>query len=93
VERIPAENQLKLDKTYEQQRDQVNKVIIPTVIDALDQDTFPVVEGIVYEILHKLHRHQREEYLMKKKPDLEQDEQKRRKHRNGRRSTVSDNLI
>ena len=57
MNRIPSKNKLELEKTYEQQRNKVNKVIIPTIMDALDQDTFPVIEGVVYEILHKLHRH------------------------------------
>lgn len=88
---VPPDKQLELNRTYEQQHDLVNSVIIPTVMNALDQDTFPIIEGIVYEILHKLHRHRREDYLMKKKSMSEQNEHNRRKHRNSRRSEVSNN--
>lgn len=88
---VPPDKQLELNRTYEQQHDLVNSVIIPTVMNALDQDTFPIIEGIVYEILHKLHRHRREDYLMKKKSTSEQNEHNRRKHRNSRRSEVSNN--
>ena len=89
MNRILKETQLELNKTYEQQRNCVNKVIIPTVMDTLDQDTFPIIEDVVYKLLHKLHRHQREDYLMKKKSESVQDSNKRRKHKNGRRNEVS----
>ena len=82
-----------MDKTYKQQRDRVSKVIIPTIMATLDQDTFPIIEDIVYKALHNLHRHQREEHLMKKRSELDQDNHKRRKHRNGRRSEVSNVII
>ena len=60
------EAQLNLNKTFEQQHNLVNSVIIPTVTEILDQETYPVTDGIVYEIIYKLYRHQREEYLLKK---------------------------
>ena len=84
---------MELDKTYEQQRDRVNKVIIPTIMDTLDPDTFPIIENIIYKVLHNLHRHKREDYLMKNRSELDQDTNKRRKHKNSRRSEVSNVII
>lgn len=83
---------MELNKTFEQQVNLVNNVIVPTAMNTLDQDTFPVLDSIVYDIIHKLHRHRREEYLMKLRSETEQEAQKRRKHRNCRRSEVIDNL-
>ncbi|PKY56712.1 hypothetical protein RhiirA4_477194 [Rhizophagus irregularis] len=83
---VPPDKQLELNRTYEQQHDLINSMIILTVMNALDQNTFPIIKGIVYEILHKLHRHRCEDYLMKKKSTSEQNEHNRRKHRNSRQS-------
>jgi hypothetical protein len=51
------DKQLELNKTYEQQYNLINSVIILTVMNTLDQDTFLIIKGIVYKILHKLHWH------------------------------------
>jgi hypothetical protein len=58
-------------------------------MSALDSDTFPVTEGIVYDMVHARHKHQREEHLKKTRSTNFQDEQARRKHLNSRRNDVS----
>jgi hypothetical protein len=56
---------------------------------ALDKEMFSVSEGIVYEMIHNRHKHQREEYLKKQQSSANQDKQNRRKHLNSRRNDVS----
>jgi len=60
---IPDNNRLKLEKTFAQQRNKVNKSIVPRLMDVLDTDVFPVVDNIVYDMVYNLHRHRREEFL------------------------------
>jgi len=67
----------------------INEVIVPTVMDALDTNMFPVAEGIVYDMIHNRHKHRCEEYLRKQQSVAIQDEQSRRKHLNSRRNDVS----
>ncbi|PKY61398.1 hypothetical protein RhiirA4_522086 [Rhizophagus irregularis] len=86
IERIPAESRLNLDNTFESQRNLVNGTIVPTVMNALDSDTFPVTEGVIYDIIHIRHKHQREEHLKKSRNEEYQDEQTRRKNLNSRRN-------
>jgi hypothetical protein len=62
--------------------------MVPAVMEALDSDTFPVVETIVYDMIHNRHKHQREEYLKRQQSSTFQDEQARRKHSNSRRNDV-----
>lgn len=85
---MPIASQLNLDETFEDQKDLVNNTIVPTVMEALDKETFPITETIVYEIIHNRHKHQREEHLKKKQSEKVQDEQNRRKHSNSRRNDV-----
>jgi hypothetical protein len=86
---MPNENQLQLDQTFESQRNLVTNTIVPTVMKALDKDMFSVAEGIVYEMIHNRHKHQREEYLKKQQSSAHRDKQNRRKHLNSRRNDVS----
>jgi hypothetical protein len=79
-----------LNKTFEEQRNLVNSTIVPTVMKTLDQETFPIVDGVVYDIFHSRHRHQREEFLKKNRSDEFKDKQNRRRHANSQRSDVSD---
>ncbi|CAB4445407.1 unnamed protein product [Rhizophagus irregularis] len=55
-------------------------------MNALDSDTFPVTEGVIYDIIHIRHKHQREEHLKKSRNEEYQDEQTRRKNLNSRRN-------
>lgn len=41
--------------------------IIPALLKVLDPETYLIGEGVLYEIIHQQHRHQREEILRKKK--------------------------
>ena len=87
---MPSESRLSLSDTYENQRQLVNK-LVPAVMNALDQESFPVSEGIVREIIHNRHKHQREGYLSRRKPETFQKEQEKRKHQNSRRNDVTTN--
>jgi hypothetical protein len=87
---MPNETRLDLEQTFDAQKNIVNNNIVPTVMETLDLETFPVSEGIVYEIIHNCHKHQREEHLLKQKSEESQDEYFRRRHLNSRRNDVSD---
>jgi hypothetical protein len=64
-------------------------MIVPTVMNALDSEMFPVGEGIVYEMIHNRHKHQHEEYLKSLQSSIYRDEQARQKHQNSRRNDIS----
>ncbi|CAB4494582.1 unnamed protein product [Rhizophagus irregularis] len=89
VDRIPTEEQLKLDETFDSQQNLVNNTIVLTIMKTLDLDIYPISEAIVYDMIHNRHKHQREEFLKKQKETSFQDEQARRKHMNSRRNDVS----
>ncbi|CAG8799368.1 1263_t:CDS:2, partial [Dentiscutata erythropus] len=80
--------QLKLQETFEDQRDLVKISILPRITNALDKTTFPVVDGIIYKILYQLHRHQRDKFITEQKPAIVVDKYKRRKHNNRRVDSV-----
>ncbi|PKY34831.1 hypothetical protein RhiirB3_454935, partial [Rhizophagus irregularis] len=86
VDRIPTEEQLKLDETFDSQQNLVNNTIVPTIMKTLDLDMYPISEAIVYDMIHNRHKYQREEFLKKQKETSFQDEQARRKHMNSRRN-------
>ena len=58
-------------------------------MSALDLDTFPVTDGIIYDLIHIRHKHQREEHLKKLRDEAYQDKQTRRRNLNSRRNAVS----
>src|SRR3954468_8226807 len=60
---MPTETQLDLEQTFDAQKHIVNNNIVLTVMETLDLKTFPVSEGIVYEIIHNHHKHQCKEHL------------------------------
>ena len=86
---MPNENQLQLDQTFESQRNLIINTIVPVVMKTLDKDMFSVSEGIVYEMIHNRHKHQREEFLKKQQSSANQNKQNRRKYLNSRRNNVS----
>jgi len=86
---MPSQSKLKLNRTFDSQRNLVNGTIIPTVMKALDLELYPVSESIVYDMIHHRHKHQREEYLRNQQSATVKDEQSRRKHLNSRRNDVS----
>jgi hypothetical protein len=57
-----TESHLKLEQTFKAQYELVNKVIILTIMEALDLKMYPVGETVIYDMLHVRHKHQHEEY-------------------------------
>ncbi|CAG8513615.1 12267_t:CDS:2 [Dentiscutata erythropus] len=100
LSRLQPNEQLDLSKTFEDQIDLINNTIILIVMGALDKETFPIINSVIYQILYNRHRHKREEFLIMQKSPEEIDSKKRRRHKNGcryakrlRRETVIDHLI
>ena len=58
-------------------------------MDVLDTDVFPVVDDIVYDMVHNLHRHRREEFLKGDRLTPDRKLEGKRKHSNTRRYNVS----
>lgn len=90
---MPQEDQLDIEETFESQKDLVIKTIIPNLMKTLDLDTYPIGEGVVYEMIHQRHRHRRENLRNKNKPEDERRRVARRKHVNSRRLEVNINVI
>ena len=87
------ENQLNIEKTFESQKDLVIKTIVPNLMKTLDLDTYPIGEGIVYEMIHQRYRHQRDNLRIKNKLENKKKRETERKHRNSRRLEVNINII
>src|SRR3990170_5085258 len=85
------ENQLNIEETFETQKDLVIKTIIPNLMKTLDLDTYPIGEGVVFEMIHQRHRHQRDNLRIKNKSEKKRETE--RKHRNSRRLEVNINII
>lgn len=85
MDRMPADSKMKLSRTFEDQKDLVNEVIIPIIKKSVDvTNTFPVVDGILYDMIHKRHRYQRELHKLRERDWGVRDQQARRKHKNSR---------
>ena len=67
MDRLLKERKLDLNKTFESQRESVNRLIIPIIQKSIDRNIFPVDDGIIRHIIHERHRHQREELLNRAK--------------------------
>ena len=65
IDRMTDKIRLDLSKTFEEQKDLVNRTIIPNVMKSIDLNTFPIVDDILYNMIHERHRHQRESYKLK----------------------------
>ncbi|GET56420.1 hypothetical protein GLOIN_2v1485492 [Rhizophagus irregularis DAOM 181602=DAOM 197198] len=65
--RMPQETQLDIEKTFELQKDLVVKTIVPNLMKTLDLDTYPIGEGVIYEMIHQRHRHKRDNLWKRKK--------------------------
>jgi len=63
--------------------------MIPSIMNVINQDTYPVSENVIYQLIHQRHRHQRENERDKKKPEDERKKQMRKKHANSRQSKVN----
>lgn len=90
---MPEDHQLDVEKTFESQKDLVVKKIIPCIMGLIDLDTYPIGEGVVYEMIHQRHRNQRDYLRNKKKSEDEQKRETKRKHSNSRRLEVNINTI
>jgi hypothetical protein len=86
---LPEGQRMNLRQTFFQQQDLVNSSIIPSIRINIDSNVFPVADEIIYNILHSLHRHRREEFLKKGRSPTEIKFQRKRKHNNARRHDVS----
>jgi len=71
------EAQLDVEKTFEDQKDHVTKNIMPTLMKTLDLVTYPIGEGVIYEMIHTRHRHQRENDQNKKNRKLKKREKRK----------------
>ena len=83
------ESQLDTNKTFESQKDLVVKTIVPNLMKTLDLDTYPIGEGVIYEMIYQRHRHQRENFCNKNKSQSERKREAERKHKNSRRLEVN----
>ena len=93
LSRFPDEDKLDLSKTFEQQFDHMNEIIVPVIMESLNKMIFPVTNNVVYSMIHSLHRHRREEYKLKERPSEYIDKQNRRRHSNSRRNSVNINFL
>ena len=89
MKRMPPESQLDSSKTFESQKELVIKTIIPIIKQVLDPDVYPVSENIIYQIIYRRHRSQRDTYRVSQKTEIERKNELKRKHRNTRRSEVN----
>lgn len=90
---MPAESQLNIEETFESQKKLVVNTIVPSIMRTLDLDTYPIGEGVVYEMIHRRHRHQRDNLRNRKKSEENRKKEAARKHQNSRRSEVNINII
>jgi nickel-dependent lactate racemase len=86
---MPESGRLNVNETFDSQKGLVTAKIIPALLKELDPATYPIGEGVLYEIIHQRHRHQREEMLRKKKGESNQAKESIRRHGNSRRKEVT----
>lgn len=67
MKRMPKEGQIDPSKTFESQKELVIKTIIPTIKKLLDPEVYPVGENVLYQIIYRRHRSQRNTYRISKK--------------------------
>jgi hypothetical protein len=85
---MPENSKLNVNETFESQKQIVTTKIIPALLKVIDLKTYPIGEGILYEMIHQRHRHQREEALRKTKTTDAQTKESMRRHKNSRRKEV-----
>ncbi len=85
---MPEKAHLDVSKTFESQKALVTTLIIPALFKVLDPVTYPIGEGVLYEMIHQRHRHQREEFLNTKKDKTELKKVTKRRHAVSRRNEV-----
>ena len=89
MKRMPKEGQIDPSKTFESQKELVIKTIIPTIKKLLDPKVYPVGENVLYQIIYRRHRSQRDTYRISKKTEEERKKEAKRKHKNTRHSEVN----
>ena len=67
---MPKNSKLNVDETFESQKQIVTTKIIPALLKVIDPETYPIGEGILYEMVHQCHCHQREEALRKRRQQM-----------------------
>ena len=63
---------------FESQKGLVTQTIIPAVMQTLDLVTYPVGEGVIYDMMHRRHCHRRETNRNKKKSESERKKNTKR---------------
>lgn len=91
--RLPENQQLDVNKTFENQRKLVNNTLIPVIQKTINKKTFPASDAVIKHIIHERHRHQRENFLNSNRDDDWNNKDKRRKHANSRHNEVSKNRL
>lgn len=74
--------------TFSKQKKLINN-IISEIKGTINASIFPITDEVIYDIIHSLHRHRREEYLKRNRSSSEIKIQRKRKHSNSRRHDVS----
>ena len=54
---MPEKAHLDVSETFESQKALVTTLIIPSLFKVLDPVTYPIGEGVLYEMIHQRHRH------------------------------------
>ncbi|CAB4391292.1 unnamed protein product [Rhizophagus irregularis] len=80
-----VETQLDIEKTFESQKDLVVKTIVPNLMKTLDLDTYPIGEGVIYEMIHQRHCHKRDNLRVKNKSENDIKKETGWKYQNSRR--------
>ncbi len=86
---MPQECQLDISKTFVSQKQLVTGTIIPALKRLLDPKIYPIGENVIYQILYRRHRSQRDTYRISNKGDEGRRKESIRKHKNTRRSYVN----
>ena len=68
-----------MQQTFVQQRERMINEIIPSIMKNIDNNIFHITSEIIYDIIHSLHRHRREEHLKKDRSSPEKKLQKKKK--------------
>ncbi|EXX58569.1 hypothetical protein RirG_196770 [Rhizophagus irregularis DAOM 197198w] len=67
ISRMPKEGRLNPSKTFESQQELVTGTIIPTIKQLIDLTVYPVNENVLYQIIYRRHRSQRDTYRINNK--------------------------
>ncbi|CAB4432096.1 unnamed protein product [Rhizophagus irregularis] len=67
ISRMPKEGRLDPSKTFESQQELVTRTIIPTIKQLIDLTVYPVNENVLYQIIYRRHRSQRDTYRINNK--------------------------